>query len=103
MQRINEHEWPMLRIAGYGRKGSHYSGASLILESDGKISANFGAGRNEDGHAVPSHDRKYAPGEVCAAEEPDIHRISNDEDVNLINLHVYTPPLSGFGIYAPAE
>ena len=58
---------------------------------------------DEDGHAVPSHNRKYVPGEVCAAEEPDIHRISNDEDVNLINLHVYTPPLSGFGIYAPAE
>lgn len=58
---------------------------------------------NADGCAVPGEVRKYAPGEVCAAEEPDIHRISNDEDVNLINLHVYTPPLSGFGIYAPAE
>ena len=39
------------------------------------------------------------PGEVCAADEPDIHRVSNDEDSNLINLHVYTPPLSGFNFY----
>ena len=65
------------------------------------------------GQATPIHDhtgsdcatsavRDYAPGEVCAAEEPDIHRISNDTDGNLINLHVYTPPLSGFGIYEAA-
>ncbi len=57
---------------------------------------------NEDNRAVPSHVRHYAPGEVCAADEPDIHRISNDTDGDLINLHVYTPPLSGFGIYDAA-
>ena len=56
----------------------------------------------DNGLAVPSAVRDYAPGEVCAAEEPDIHRISNDTDGNLINLHVYTPPLSGFGIYEAA-
>ena len=33
---------------------------------------------NEDNLAVPSHVRHYAPGEVCAADEPDIHRISNE-------------------------
>ena len=54
------------------------------------------------GLAVPSVVRDYAPGEVCAADEPDIHRISNDTDADLINLHVYTPPLSGFGIYEAA-
>tara|TARA_B100000700_G_scaffold323504_1_gene427417 strand:- start:379 stop:762 length:384 start_codon:yes stop_codon:yes gene_type:complete len=57
---------------------------------------------NEDNRAVPSHVRHYAPGEVCAADEPDIHRISNDTDGDLINLHVYTPPLSGFEIYDAA-
>ena len=57
---------------------------------------------NDDNRAVPSHVRHYAPGEVCAADEPDIHRISNDTDGDLINLHVYTPPLSGFGIYDAA-
>ena len=58
---------------------------------------------NEEGLAYPVSDRRYAPGEVCAAEEPDIHRVSNDETTNLINLHVYTPPLSEYKIYAPAE
>lgn len=57
---------------------------------------------DDNGRAVPSAVRDYAPGEICAAEEPDIHRISNDTDGNLINLHVYTPPLSGFGIYEAA-
>ena len=58
---------------------------------------------NEDGLAYPVSDRRYEPDEVCAAEEPDIHRVSNKESTNLINLHVYTPPLSEFKIYAPAE
>ena len=57
---------------------------------------------DDNGRAVASGVRDYAPGEVCAAEEPDIHRISNDTDGNLINLHIYTPPLSGFGIYEAA-
>ena len=58
---------------------------------------------NEGGLAYPVSDRRYVPGEVCAADEPDIHRVSNDETTNLINLHVYTPPLSEYKIYAPAE
>ena len=58
---------------------------------------------NEEGLAYPVSDRRYVPGEVCAADEPDIHRVSNDETTNLINLHVYTPPLSEYKIYAPAE
>ncbi len=57
---------------------------------------------NEEGLAIPVSTRRYLPGEVCAADEPDIHRVSNEEDSNLINLHVYTPPLSGFNFYAPA-
>ncbi len=43
--------------------------------------------------------RNYSPGEVCAAEEQDIHQISNHEKGNLVNLHVYSPPLKGFKIY----
>ena len=57
---------------------------------------------NDEGLAFSTDVRNYAPGEICAAEEPDIHRISNDTDHNLINLHVYTPPLSGFGVYEGA-
>ncbi|MDP6662336.1 MAG: cysteine dioxygenase family protein [Candidatus Thalassarchaeaceae archaeon] len=56
----------------------------------------------DDHLAVATDVRHYSPGDVCAAEEPDVHRISNDTDGDLINLHVYTPPLSGFGIYEAA-
>ena len=41
---------------------------------------------DENGLAVPSAVRDYAPGEVCAADEPDIHRISNDTDLSLIHI-----------------
>ena len=58
---------------------------------------------NSEGLAFPIGSRVYRPGEVCAAEEPDIHRVSNDGDGELINLHVYTPPLHAFNIYDPAN
>lgn len=58
---------------------------------------------NEDGLAVPIEVRTYQSGDICASNEPDIHRISNEGDTNLINFHVYTPPLSGFGIYNSAD
>ena len=58
---------------------------------------------NEEGLTSPVSSRRYEPGEVCAADEPDIHRVSNEEKTKLINLHVYTPPLSGFNIYSPFE
>ena len=58
---------------------------------------------DEQGRARPTGERTYECGEVCASAEQDIHRVTNREDDALINLHVYTPPLSGFGIYQPAE
>ena len=58
---------------------------------------------DNQGLARPINPRHYQPGEVCAAEEPDIHRVSNDTDSELVNLHVYTPPLHAYKIYAPAE
>ena len=58
---------------------------------------------NSEGFAVPRSVRTYMSGEVCATSEPDIHRISNEESCELINLHVYTPPLSRFNIYQAAE
>ena len=48
---------------------------------------------------VFSEVRKYLPGEVCAAGEPEIHQISNEEETNLVNLHLYTPPLNNINIY----
>ena len=58
---------------------------------------------NDEGLATPILSREYKPGGICAAEEADIHRISNESNENLINLHVYTPPLRDFKIYSPAE
>ena len=58
---------------------------------------------DQSGRALPVSRRIYQPGEVCAADEPDIHRISNDTDSELLNLHVYTPPLGGFRMYDAAE
>jgi len=54
---------------------------------------------NQDGLAFPISSREYNPGEVCSAEEPDIHQISNNGSTNLINLHVYSPPLSEYKLY----
>jgi len=58
---------------------------------------------NSQGFAVPIDARTYSAGEVCAAEEPDIHRVSNDTEHELINVHVYTPPLHSYGVYTPAS
>ena len=57
---------------------------------------------NDEGLAYPVEVRTYQPGEVCAAEEPDIHRVSNDSNSHLINVHVYTPPLHAYSLYEPA-
>jgi cysteine dioxygenase len=58
---------------------------------------------NDQGLAYPVGVREYFPGEICAADEPDIHRISNNSDNELINLHVYTPPLHAYNVYKPAK
>ena len=57
---------------------------------------------NSEGLAYPVEVRTYQPGEVCAAEEPDIHRVSNDTEHELINVHVYTPPLHSYAVYTAA-
>lgn len=58
---------------------------------------------NSEGLAVPTEVRTYQAGEVCAAAEPDIHRVSNDTTGELINVHVYTPPLHAYNIYQAAS
>ena len=56
-----------------------------------------------EGHAYPVKVREYLAGEICAADEPDIHRISNNTKNELINLHVYTPPLHAYNVYKSAN
>tara|TARA_X000000368_G_scaffold418160_1_gene416829 strand:+ start:43 stop:585 length:543 start_codon:yes stop_codon:yes gene_type:complete len=55
--------------------------------------------KNDHEGLIKTEVRKYNPGQVCAADEPDIHKISNDEVTNLVNLHLYSPPLKEFNIY----
>jgi cysteine dioxygenase len=57
---------------------------------------------NDEGLAYPVGVRDYLAGEICAADEPDIHRVSNNSDSELINLHVYTPPLHAYNVYKSA-
>ena len=58
---------------------------------------------NDEGLAYPVGIRDYMAGEICAADEPDIHRVSNNSDGELINLHVYTPPLHAYNLYSSVE
>ncbi len=58
---------------------------------------------DSEGLAVPLMSKTYRPGEACAAEEPDIHKISNDTESELINIHLYTPPLHAYNIYEAAN
>ena len=54
---------------------------------------------NNEGLAFPTKKVIRKSGEVCAAEEQDIHTVSNEGDIGLVELHVYTPPLSGYNVY----
>lgn len=56
---------------------------------------------NNEGLAFPISVREYQPGEICASDEPDIHRVSNNSNKELINLHVYTPPLHAYNLHEP--
>ncbi|MFQ3343560.1 MAG: cysteine dioxygenase [Candidatus Poseidoniales archaeon] len=58
---------------------------------------------NSDGLAYPVKSRNYMPGEVCSADEPDIHRVSNAGNLGLVELHVYTPPLGAYNVYLPVN
>ncbi len=55
---------------------------------------------NDNGLAFPTKSIIRNSGEVCAAEEQDIHVVSNEGDSGLVELHVYTPPLSGYNVYS---
>lgn len=55
---------------------------------------------NDSGLVFPTKSIIRNSGEVCAAEEQDIHVVSNEGDSGLVELHVYTPPLSGYNVYS---
>tara|TARA_Y100001970_G_scaffold287013_1_gene410584 strand:+ start:102 stop:629 length:528 start_codon:yes stop_codon:yes gene_type:complete len=79
----------------------HVGSDCAFLIADG-VSTETKYELNENGLAVPVGVRKYETGEICAADEPDIHRISNESKKELINIHVYTPPLYAYKTYSAA-
>lgn len=36
---------------------------------------------------------EYAEGDVCSAQDEEIHKIANDSAGDLVTLHIYSPPL----------
>jgi hypothetical protein len=56
----------------------------------------------EEGHVFPVRTRKLAEGFLCATQDLDIHQISNlqAQSVDLVTLHIYSPPLLVMGQYS---
>ncbi|MEQ8316893.1 MAG: cysteine dioxygenase family protein [Phycisphaerales bacterium] len=55
----------------------------------------------ECGKVCPTGRRMLEPGTVCAAEDDDIHQVANMQakGVDLITLHIYSPPIKQMGTY----
>ena len=57
--------------------------------------------RTASGLVCPIERRMLDAGTVCAAEDNDIHQVANMQakGVDLITLHIYTPPIKQMGTY----
>lgn len=57
------------------------------------------------GLVCPCATNEMAPGYVCAAEDADIHQVANMQapGLDLITLHIYSPPISKMNTYKFAE
>lgn len=57
--------------------------------------------RTASGLVCPTGRRMLEPGTVCAAEDADIHQVANMQakGLDLITLHVYSPPIKQMGTY----
>jgi cysteine dioxygenase len=58
--------------------------------------------RTPAGLITPRTTRHLPPGYVCAAEEHDIHQVSNQMPAgqNLVTLHIYSPPFRNYNKYS---
>jgi cysteine dioxygenase len=57
--------------------------------------------KTREGLIYPSFTRKMPAGSVCASQDSDIHQMSNlQSDLDLVTLHVYSPPLMVMGQYS---
>ncbi|MBX7145577.1 MAG: cysteine dioxygenase family protein [Oligoflexia bacterium] len=54
-------------------------------------------------YVAPRSNRSYQQGQICLAEDRDIHKISNESSTEaLITLHCYSPPLK-MSVYKLAD
>ncbi len=57
--------------------------------------------RSDAGLIYPATTREHPQGFVCAAEDEDIHQVSNLQlSEDLVTLHVYSPPLRTMNTYS---
>ncbi len=61
--------------------------------------------RTPDGLIYATGSRTLHEGEVCGSQDADIHQMSNLQGpgVDLVTLHVYSPPLLKMGMYSLTE
>lgn len=61
--------------------------------------------RTPDGFVYATSSRTLHEGEVCGSQDADIHQMSNLQGpgVDLITLHIYSPPLIKMGMYSLTE
>lgn len=58
----------------------------------------------KDGLIYPTMTRRMPAGSVCASQDSDIHQMSNlQSGVDLVTLHIYSPPLLVMGQYSLTE
>lgn len=55
-----------------------------------------------NGLVKPVFSRDLLPGGVIGSEDTDVHQVSNlqDQDADLVTLHIYSPPLTHMGTYS---
>jgi hypothetical protein len=60
--------------------------------------------KTREGLIYPTLTRKMPAGSVCASQDIDIHQMSNlQSDLDLVTLHIYSPPLLVMGKYSLTE
>ena len=58
--------------------------------------------RDANGMLVAGRTNRFPQDSVCGSYDTDIHEIANrqGDGTKLVTLHIYSPPLSSFGVYS---
>ena len=79
-----------------------HKGASCAFRVIDGIATETRFERSTSGLIYPTNTEHQEPGYVCASSEADIHQVANiqGDGAELINLHIYSPPLRNFNVYS---